>query len=65
MAGNVYIPSLKTTRYGLKSIESWKYLTKHFKDINLSDLSRKKFKKLVTLSGLIFAGIKFRSLEIF
>ena len=35
---------LKTTRYGLKSIyrksiENWNYFTKHFKDINVSDLS--------------------------
>ena len=34
MAGNVYIPLLKTTRYGLKSIyrksiENWNYLTRY------------------------------------
>ena len=33
-AGNVYIPFLNTTRYGLKSIhrksiENWNYLAKH------------------------------------
>ena len=49
----IYIPFLKTTRYGLKSIyrksiENWNYFTKHFKDINVSDLSRKKFKKIIT-----------------
>ena len=47
-AGNIYIPFLKTTRYGLKSIENWNYFTKHFKDINVSDLSRKKLKKIIT-----------------